>query len=118
MALFDKMRDKNISGIVYPITDIVTNAKTFGFVNRFTDLDGTIRKVQLIEVFENRIYFNLAFMMLIESLDVSLKNVQVNPGKEIIIKNTYHPLSKIKEKSSGYLSISNDMDCKVSSYFF
>ncbi|MBN1500107.1 MAG: CHASE2 domain-containing protein [Spirochaetes bacterium] len=91
---FSGMVDDSIFGIVYPIPEFITSAESFGFVNRYTDIDGTIRKVQLVEAYNNRLYFNLAVMMLIKDLKITLNDVEVIPGKEILLKNIIHPLKK------------------------
>jgi hypothetical protein len=47
---FEALSDPETSAIVFPITEMLSTAKNFGFVNRFTDIDGTIRKVRLVQV--------------------------------------------------------------------
>jgi hypothetical protein len=68
-------------------------AKTFGFVNRFTDIDGTIRRVRLVQVFDGRIYFNLALSMLIDACNVKPGDIEVNPGRNIILKNAFNSMA-------------------------
>jgi adenylate cyclase len=86
--------DPNTRSISYPIPEFMNTGRAFGFVNRYTDVDGTVRKVQLVKVFEGRLYFNLAMVMLIDVCRVPMKNVEIYPGSKIVLKNALHPLSQ------------------------
>ncbi|HPS87778.1 MAG TPA: CHASE2 domain-containing protein [Spirochaetota bacterium] len=92
---FELLAEKETVAIVYPINEMLTSAKNFGFVNRFTDIDGTIRRVRLVQVFDGRIYFNLALSMIIDACGVKKENIIINPDKNIILKNTFN---EIKQK--------------------
>lgn len=87
---FASLDDKKTVAIVYPIPEMMSAAKTFGFVNRDTDIDGTIRRVRLIQVYQGRIYFNLALAMLIDICGIKMENIEVNPGKNIVLKNAFN----------------------------
>ncbi len=87
---FRHLEDSSTRTIVYPIPPLMESAKSFGFVNRFTDIDGTIRRVRLVQAFEGRLYFNLALAMLIDECRVKKENITVNPGKNIILKNAFN----------------------------
>ncbi len=87
---FQQLEEDDIKTIVYPISPLMNSAKSFGFVNRFTDIDGTLRKVRLVQVFEGRLYFNLALAMLIDECKVKKENIIVNPGKNIVLKNAFN----------------------------
>ncbi len=94
---FVNLTDENTKTIVYPIPSLMDSAKNFGFVNRFTDIDGTIRRVRLVQAFEGRLYFNLALAMLIDNCNVKKENIIVNPGKNIILREAYNAKDNITE---------------------
>ncbi len=94
---FKELSDHEMINIVYPIPVLMQSGRMFGFVNRFTDIDGTIRRVKLIQVFNNRIYFNLSLVMLIDACGVKKENIVVNPGKNIILKNAFNPFKMIRQ---------------------
>lgn len=102
---FKSLEDNDTKAIVYPINELMASSKTFGFVNRFTDLDGTIRRVRLVQVHEGRVYFNLALAMLIDICGVKKENIVVNPGKNIILKNAFN---EIKQKYEDIIIPIND----------
>jgi adenylate cyclase len=82
---------KEIGTISYPIPELMKTAHSFGFVNRYTDIDGVIRKVRLVRMYQGRLYFNLAMAMLIDLFKVKPENILVTPGKEILLKKALHP---------------------------
>lgn len=90
---YASLQGDDTTAIVYPIPELMAAAKTFGFVNRFTDIDGTIRRVRLIQVFDGRVYFNLALAMLIDACGVKPDNIEINPGRNIILKNAFNTMS-------------------------
>ncbi len=94
---FTELTEKGTVAIVYPISEMLSTAKNFGFVNRFTDIDGTIRRVRLVQVFNDRIYFNLALTMVIDACGVKKENIIVNPGKNIILKNAFNEIKQKQE---------------------
>jgi adenylate cyclase len=95
--LFAPLQSNDATAIVYPIPELMNSAKSFGFVNRFTDIDGTVRRVKLLQVYNGRIYFNLALMMLFDECNIALKDIEVNPGKNIILKNALNPMTHSKK---------------------
>ena len=94
---FVHLTDEDTKTIVYPIPSLMDSAKNFGFVNRFTDIDGTIRRVRLVQAFEGRLFFNLSLAMLIDTCNVKKENIIVNPGKNIILKEAYNSKDRMKE---------------------
>lgn len=98
--------DKSVKSISYPISELMNAGHAFGFVNRYTDIDGVTRKVQLVQVYEGRIWFNLALVMLIDACGVPLGNVEVIPGRSILIRDAVNPLTLKK----GSISIPIDRD--------
>ncbi|PKL17685.1 MAG: hypothetical protein CVV49_09850 [Spirochaetae bacterium HGW-Spirochaetae-5] len=91
---FEALAEKETIAIIYPIKEMLSSAKNFGFVNRFTDIDGTIRKVRLVQVFNGRIYFNLALSMIIDACRVKKENIIINPGKNIVLKNAFNEMKQ------------------------
>ncbi len=92
--------DPDTKSISYPIPEFMNTARGFGFVNRYTDIDGTVRKVQLVKVYEGRLYFNLAMIMLMDVYQVPLNRVEVIPGKRIVLKKSLNPLTQKVEDIS------------------
>ncbi|HNW28270.1 MAG TPA: adenylate/guanylate cyclase domain-containing protein [Spirochaetota bacterium] len=85
--------DPETKSISYPIPEFMNTGRGFGFVNRYTDIDGTVRKVQLVKVFQGRLYFNLAMIMLMDVCRVPLNSVKVTPGRNIVLKKAINPVT-------------------------
>ncbi len=83
---FEKLTDSRIKRISYPIPELMNTGKYFGFVHRDTDIDGVIRKIKLFQVFNGRIYFNIALAMYIDACKITLSNVEIFPGDRIVLK--------------------------------
>ena len=93
---YDKYKsliDERVKSVYYPIPELMNTAHGFGFVNRDTDIDGAVRKVRLVHFFENRLYFNLALVMLADASSIALDDIEVIPGEKIILKNGFNPLN-------------------------
>ena len=88
------LEDLKIESISYPIPELMNFGHAFGFVNRYTDIDGTIRKVQLVRLYQGRLYFNLALMMLMDLCRVPVDRVDVLPGERIVLKKAVHPVTQ------------------------
>ncbi len=86
---FERIREKG--RLTYPIPELMKTAKMFGYVNSYSDIDGVIRKVRLVRMYDGRIYFNLALSMFIDLFSVSLDNIVVTPGKEVLLKDALDP---------------------------
>jgi adenylate cyclase len=89
---YSSLIDDRTLSISYPIPELMESGHLFGFVNRYTDPDGTVRKVKLVQFFEGRLYFNLALVMLMDACGVPISDVAVAPGKGITLKNAFNPL--------------------------
>ena len=94
---FELLTDNRVRAIAYPIAELLESSKNFGFVNRFTDIDGTIRRVRLVQVFGGRVYFNLALTMIIEACNVKKENIEINPGRNIVLKNAFNEIKQRHE---------------------
>ncbi len=92
--------DPATKSISYPIPEFMNTAHGFGFVNRYTDIDGTVRKVQLVKVYQGRLYFNLAMIMLLDVCRVPLNSVEVRPGSKIVLKKATNPVTRETEDIS------------------
>lgn len=88
--------DPTVRTISPPIPLLMQSGKLFGFVNRYTDPDGVIRKVQLVVQFQKRLYFNLSVVMLAEIFRVPLSAIEVIPGRALVFRNALDPLSQQK----------------------
>ncbi|HQJ72862.1 MAG TPA: CHASE2 domain-containing protein, partial [Spirochaetota bacterium] len=92
--------DPETKSISYPIPEFMNTGRGFGFVNRYTDIDGTVRKVQLVKVYQGRLYFNLAMIMLMDACRVPLNSVDVTPGRKIVLKKAINPVTQETEDIS------------------
>jgi len=102
-AEYEKLKsldDPTTKSISYPIPEFMNTAKSFGFVNRFTDIDGTVRKVQLVKVYRGRLYFNLAMVMIMDVCRVPFDRVEVRPGKSVVLKQALNPITQAVEDIS------------------
>ncbi len=90
-AAFESMRDPRIIALSYPIPELMKSGHMFGFVNRDTDIDGSLRKVRLVRYHEGRLYVNLSLAMFMDACGVSIKDLDMVPGKYVILKNALHP---------------------------
>ncbi len=86
--------DPKIKSMSYPIPELMNAGRAFGFVNRDTDIDGTIRRVRMVRLYQGRLYFNLALVMLMDICKVPMDRVEIIPGDRIILKNALNPLSQ------------------------
>ncbi len=90
---YRSLEDRRFESLSYPIPPLMETGKLFGFVNRYTDIDGITRKVQLVQMYDGRLYFNLAFVMLMDACHATFNDVEVEPGKRIVIKNAFNPMT-------------------------
>ncbi len=88
--LYEKMTDPKTKSVSYPLASFIRSAGNFGFVNRDTDSDGTVRRVRLVQYFDGRLYFNLSLIMLAEYCGVPVQNIEVVPGEKIRMKNAFN----------------------------
>lgn len=95
---FESIRETGV--ISYPIPELMQTAKMFGYVNSYSDIDGVIRKVRLVRMYDNRIYFNLALAMFIDMFSVKLNNIVVKPGENILLKDAVDPDNYVKKDIS------------------
>ena len=93
LHLYSKIRNPDIVDISYPIPELMNSTKGFGFSNRDTDVDGAFRKIRLVILFEERIYFNLGLSMLLDICNVKMKNIEIIPGDKIVLKDAFNPVS-------------------------
>jgi adenylate cyclase len=94
MKKLASLESGSIQSLSYPIPELMNAAHAFGFVNRDTDIDGTTRKVRLVRLYQGRLYFNLALVMLMDLCRVPMANVDVAPGKRIVLKNAINPATE------------------------
>jgi len=82
--------------ILYPIPELIASARGFGFVDSDFDVDGVARKVRLVRVFKDRLYFNLSLMMLMDLCGVAKEQVAVFPGSRIVLANAWNPRTQVR----------------------
>ncbi len=83
--------DPERKSILTPIPEFVRSAKAFGFVDSDFDIDGIARKIRLLRVFDGRLYYHMALVMLMDMCGVKKENVEVRPGDRIVLKNAVDP---------------------------
>ncbi len=90
---FAGLEDDKTKSLSYPIPELMESAKLFGFVNRDTDIDGAVRKVRLVQMFNDRLYFNLALVMLMNICGIDAASVNIHPGDGIILEGGFNPVT-------------------------
>lgn len=113
---FDVFIDPERKSILPPIPEFIRSAKAFGFVDSDFDIDGIARKIRLIRVFEGRIFFHMALVMLMDLCNVKKENIEIVPNSHITLKNSIHPITHqrqdikipIDEKGRIYINWAGD----------
>jgi len=77
--------------IQYPIPELAMSAKDFGYVDSDFDIDGIARRIRLIRVFNDRVYFHMAMVMLMDIMKVKKTDVEIVHDKHIILHNAIDP---------------------------
>lgn len=88
--------DPERKSILPPIPEIVRSAKAFGFVDSDFDIDGIARKIRLLRVFDGRLYYHMALVMLMDLCGVKKEALDVVPGRHIVLKNALHPVTHVR----------------------
>jgi adenylate cyclase len=94
---FSSLSDSQIKDAALPIPKLINAANRFGFTDSEVDADGVARKKRLIRFFQDRIYFDLGLVMLMDVCGVEKENIVINVGKNIILKNAINPVTFIKK---------------------
>ncbi len=92
-SLIDPMK----VGIDIPIPQFINAASLLGFVDTDPDIDGTERRVRLVRMFEGRMYFQMALVMLMDVCNVKKEDIQIEPGVHIVLKDATNPTT-LKEE--------------------
>ncbi|MCX7677674.1 MAG: adenylate/guanylate cyclase domain-containing protein [Spirochaetes bacterium] len=90
---FRNFIDPERKSILPPIPEFIRSAKAFGFVDSDFDIDGIARKIRLVRVFEGRLFFHMALVMLMDLCNVKKENIEIVPGRHINLKNAIHPIA-------------------------
>lgn len=85
--------DSERVSISFPIPELVKASYSFGFVDRDPDIDGSERKIRMVRLFNGRLYFCLALVMLMDICSVEKEDIQIEPGDKIILKNALNPIT-------------------------
>ena len=115
---FAGLIDHDRIGILYPIPEIIMATDKFGFVDSDFDIDGTSRKIRLVRNYNNRLYFHMGLVMLMNICDVKMDNVEINPGKNLVLKNATNPMTfrkgdiaiPIDDNGMMYINWSGDLE--------
>ena len=83
--------------IQYPIPELALSAKDFGYVDSDFDIDGIARRIRLIRVFNDRIYFHMAMVMLMDLMKVKKTDVEIVHGKHIVLRDATDPITLQKK---------------------
>jgi adenylate cyclase len=92
-----------------PIPPVVESGSHFGFVDSDPEMDGYIRRIRLVRVFENRIYFHMALVAISELTGVPCDKMLIEPGKKIVIPKALNPVTLVRED----ISIPVDRECAM-----
>lgn len=85
--------EKDFDKMAAPNASFRKNIDQFGFVNTRYDSDGTVRRMTLIRLLDDRLYFHLSVVMLAEVTDTPLEKIEVIPGKYIRLPNAANPVT-------------------------
>jgi adenylate cyclase len=93
---FSDLVDPERKSILTPIPEFIYSAKAFGFVDSDFDIDGIARKIRLLRVYDGRLYYHMALVMLIDMCGVKKEDVEVRPGDRIMLKNALDPGTMVR----------------------
>jgi CHASE2 domain-containing sensor protein len=65
-ALYRGLIDPGRVAIMYPIAPLVSQTRLFGFVDSDFDPDGISRRIRLVRNFNDRLYFHMSIVMLMD----------------------------------------------------
>lgn len=88
---FRHLIDPERQDIQYVIPALIESTSTFGYVDSDFDIDGTARKIRLIRVFKDRIYFHMSLVMLMDMTNVKKESLIIDPGKNITLPDAMDP---------------------------
>jgi adenylate cyclase len=94
---YSSLSDPHIKDMALPIPKLINAAYKFGFTDSEVDVDGVARKKRLIRFFQDRIYFDLGLVMLMDLCGVEKENIEINIEKNITLKNAVNPVTFIKK---------------------
>lgn len=115
---FADLVDPERIDIMYPIPEIIRSTGKFGFVDSDFDIDGTSRKIRLVRNFNNRLYFHMGLVMLMNICDVTMEGIEVNPGRNLVLRNATNPMTfkkgditiPINNRGMMYINWSGDLE--------
>ncbi|MFC1587949.1 CHASE2 domain-containing protein [Planctomycetota bacterium] len=87
------------SSLEPPLYPLLIGCKTTGYVTIEPDPDGILRRVPLVTQYENdgKYYPQMAFLTMLEYLGVDRsRDIEVIPGKHIILRNAKYPDGQIR----------------------
>lgn len=79
----DEVRD-----ITFPIPELKDAARGLGFLDFESDPDGVVRRVPLVKKIGGKYFPHLAFKVVCDYLGAKEENIQIVPGKHILLKST------------------------------
>ncbi len=100
LSSFNSLIDPARITIQFPIPQLTRAAHGFGFVDSDFDIDGIARKIRLVRVFNDRVYFHMALAMLIDLCGVKKEKIEIRPGDRIILKDAINPMTLVKRDIS------------------
>lgn len=94
---YKNLIDPERKDILPPIPKFINAGKAFGFVDSDLDMDGSARRGRIVRMFDGRIYFHMAFIMMMDLCHVKKEDIIIIPGDKITLKNAVNPITHIKE---------------------
>ena len=79
---------------------MIKSAYSFGFTDSDPDPDGIERRVRLIRLFDGRIYFQMALVMLMDICNVKKEDIIIKLGERLVLKDAINPITHQKEDIS------------------
>ncbi len=92
-SLYAGLVDPDRVAIMYPIAPVVSQTRLFGFVDSDFDPDGISRRIRLVRNFNDRLYFHMSIVMLMDLCGVKMERVEVVPGAHITLKDAVDPVT-------------------------
>lgn len=93
LKYFKNFIDPERTYVAFPTPLFAKHAKAFGYVDSDFDIDGSSRRIRLVRVFKDRIFFHLSLVMLANYCNITLKDIVVEPGEYVLLKNVENRIS-------------------------
>ena len=77
--------------LIVPVNPLHRAPYRLGFTNADLDEDGVMRRIRLFSRYRKMLFPQLAVASLFDLLDITAKNIDINPGASVVLKNALLP---------------------------